>query len=172
MITKQRLLAVAVVGMSIGLVGCPKKAMVKPAEKVSPVRASKEVKEEPSLRGKDYQSSPKVATAYFDFDKADIRSDAKPILTQNADYLKDHAELEVLVEGHCDERGTVAYNLGLGQRRAQAVRQYYASLGVSASRVATISYGKERPVCTESNENCWQQNRRAETKVRSTAKSR
>lgn len=172
MINQQRWVALALVGMSIGLMGCPKKATVKPIG-ATPARSSKAVaKEEPSLRGKEYQSIPEVNTVYFDFDKSEVRSDAKPILAKNSEYLKDNPDMEILVEGHCDGRGTVAYNMALGQRRAQVVRQYYASLGVSSSQVATISYGKERPVCTESTEDCWQRNRRAETKVRSTAKSR
>lgn len=165
---RQRWMAVALVGMSIGLVGCPKKAAVKPSEKATK-RQPIETKEEPTIRGKEYRAIPQVAMVYFDFDKAELRSDAKPALKKNAEYLETHADLEVLVDGHCDERGTVAYNLGLGQRRAQAVRQYYASLGVSADRVATISYGKEKPVCADSTEDCWQRNRRAESKVRSTS---
>jgi peptidoglycan-associated lipoprotein len=99
--------------------------------------------------------------AYFDYDKADLRDDARATLAGNADWLKKYPSIQVLIEGHCDERGTSAYNLALGDRRANAARDYLASLGVDATRVKTVSYGKERPGCTESTEACWQKNRRA-----------
>lgn len=101
-----------------------------------------------------------VHDAYFDYDKSDIRSDAQQALQQTAEYLKANASIKVTIEGHCDERGSTEYNLGLGQRRADAVKQYLTSLGVTADRMTTISYGKEKPVCMEHNETCWQQNRR------------
>lgn len=103
----------------------------------------------------------RIRDAYFDFDKADIRPDARVALTQSAELLREYPESRVLIEGHCDERGTTEYNLGLGDRRANAAREFLVSLGVSADRVETISYGKERPFCFESNEECWQTNRRA-----------
>jgi len=99
--------------------------------------------------------------ALFDYDKSDLRDDARATLAANADWLKKYPSIQVLVEGHCDERGTSAYNLALGDRRANAARDYLASLGVDGSRLKTVSYGKERPICTESNEGCWQRNRRA-----------
>lgn len=99
--------------------------------------------------------------ALFDYDKADLRDDARSVLAANADWLKKFSTVQVLIEGHCDERGTAAYNLALGDRRANAARDYFASLGVDASRIKTVSYGKERPICTDSNEACWQRNRRA-----------
>jgi peptidoglycan-associated lipoprotein len=101
-----------------------------------------------------------VQDAYFDYDKADIRADAREALTKTADFLRRHAEVKVTIEGHCDERGSTEYNLTLGDRRAQAVRQYVTSLGISADRLNTVSYGKEKPVCTDHNEECWQKNRR------------
>lgn len=101
-----------------------------------------------------------VHDAYFDYDKSDIRSDAQQALQQTAEYLKANASIKVTIEGHCDERGSTEYNLGLGQRRADAVKQYLTSLGVTADRMTTISYGKEKPFCMEHNETCWQQNRR------------
>ncbi|HZT31799.1 MAG TPA: OmpA family protein [Bryobacteraceae bacterium] len=101
--------------------------------------------------------------AYFDFDKSDIRSDAKDALTSDADALKsifnDFPSGVVVVEGHCDERGSAEYNLGLGDRRSTATKDFLVQLGVPADRLKTISYGKERPVCTEHNEECWQKNR-------------
>jgi peptidoglycan-associated lipoprotein len=99
--------------------------------------------------------------ALFDYDKADLRDDARSVLAANADWLKKFSSVQVLIEGHCDERGTAAYNLALGDRRANAARDYLASLGVDASRIKTVSYGKERPICSDSNEGCWQRNRRA-----------
>lgn len=103
----------------------------------------------------------KVRDAYFDFDRADIRPDARVALTQTAEFLREYPKARVLVEGHCDERGSTEYNLGLGDRRANAAREFLTSLGIAAGRVETISYGKERPFCFESNEECWQLNRRA-----------
>jgi peptidoglycan-associated lipoprotein len=101
-----------------------------------------------------------VRDAYFDYDKADIRPDARASLSQTADFLKGHPSIKTTIEGHCDERGSTEYNLALGDRRATAVKQYLVSLGVSADRLSTVSFGKEKPFCNESNESCWQQNRR------------
>ena len=101
-----------------------------------------------------------VQDAYFDLDKADIRSDARAALAKSADFLRNYPQVKVVVEGHCDERGSTEYNLALGDRRAAAVKQYLVSLGIGADRVSTVSYGKEKPLCMESNESCWQQNRR------------
>ncbi len=101
-----------------------------------------------------------VRDAYFDYDKADIRPDARESLSKTADFLKNYPQIKVTIEGHCDERGSTEYNLGLGDRRASAVKQYVISLGISADRLSTVSYGKEKPFCTESKESCWQQNRR------------
>ncbi len=101
-----------------------------------------------------------VHDAYFDYDKADIRPDGQQALAQTADYLKANPSIKVTIEGHCDERGSTEYNLGLGDRRASAVKQYLVSLGVPADRMTTVSFGKEKPFCMEHNETCWQQNRR------------
>ncbi|PYT93082.1 MAG: peptidoglycan-associated lipoprotein Pal [Acidobacteria bacterium] len=101
-----------------------------------------------------------VRDAYFDTDKADIRPDAREALSKTAAFLKSEPSTKVTIEGHCDERGSTEYNLGLGDRRASAVKQYLVSLGVSADRMTTVSFGKEKPVCLEHNETCWQQNRR------------
>jgi len=101
-----------------------------------------------------------VQDAYFDLDKADIRSDARAALGKTADFLRNYPQIKVVIEGHCDERGSTEYNLALGDRRAAAVKQYMVSLGIGADRISTVSYGKEKPFCMESNESCWQQNRR------------
>ena len=101
-----------------------------------------------------------VQDAYFDFNKADIRADARAALAKTADFLRNYPQIRVTIEGHCDERGSTEYNLALGDRRAGAVKQYLVSLGLSADRISTVSFGKEKPFCSQSNEACWQQNRR------------
>jgi peptidoglycan-associated lipoprotein len=101
-----------------------------------------------------------VRDAFFDFNKADIRSDAREALTKDAEFLRTYPPVHVTIEGHCDERGSTEYNLGLGARRAQASKNYLVSLGISADRIETVSEGKEQPFCTEHTEECWQQNRR------------
>jgi len=102
-----------------------------------------------------------LADVYFDFDQFLIRPEAGPVLKADAQMLKADIGHQVLIEGHCDERGTLAYNLVLGERRARAVRQYLEDLGVPASAMQITSYGKERPFCRDHSEGCWQSNRRA-----------
>jgi peptidoglycan-associated lipoprotein len=101
-----------------------------------------------------------VQDAFFDYDKADIRADARDALSKTAEFLRSYPQVKIVIEGHCDERGSTEYNLALGDRRAQAAKNFLASLGIAADRMQTVSYGKERPFCSEHNENCWQQNRR------------
>lgn len=96
----------------------------------------------------------------FDYDRADIREADRQALTENAEVLKKFDFIRVTIEGHCDERGTVEYNLALGERRARAAHDYLVSLGVDAARLKTVSYGKEVPVCQQSSEDCWARNRR------------
>jgi len=106
-----------------------------------------------------------VVDAFYDYDKSDIREDARAALTKDADALKaifaSFPDATITVEGHCDERGSAEYNLALGDRRATAAKDFLTQLGVPADKLKTISYGKERPQCTEHNEECWQKNRRA-----------
>jgi peptidoglycan-associated lipoprotein len=101
-----------------------------------------------------------VKDVYFDYDKADVRGDQQSSIQADAQFLNQHPNMNITVEGHCDERGSTEYNLALGDQRASAVKSALTAAGVSASRIKTISYGKEKPFCTESNEACWQQNRR------------
>ena len=108
-------------------------------------------------------------TVHFEYDKYDVKDADRDILQRQAAWLQRYPQVRVTVEGHCDERGTREYNLALGARRANAVKEYLVSVGVSSSRVDTISYGKERPMCTESNESCWSQNRRGVTTITSGA---
>jgi peptidoglycan-associated lipoprotein len=104
---------------------------------------------------------------YFDFDSANLKTDARDALTSTADWLKQHEDLQVMIEGHCDEAGTPEYNQVLGQQRAQSVKSTLAAAGVEAERMATISYGKERPVCTDINEACRSLNRHVEFRIKS-----
>jgi peptidoglycan-associated lipoprotein len=102
---------------------------------------------------------------HFDYNKADLREGDRAVLSKNAEVLKKFDFLKVTVEGHCDERGTVEYNLALGERRAKAAYDYVVSLGVPADRLKTVSYGKEIQVCNDANEACWQRNRRGKFTV-------
>ncbi len=97
----------------------------------------------------------------FDYDKYDVRPDQQSIIQADAAFLAAHPNIKFVIEGHCDERGSTEYNLALGDNRANAAKQALVAAGVGADRIKTISYGKEKPFCTESNEQCWQQNRRA-----------
>lgn len=121
---------------------------------------------EGSLRDKEYAADPELVAVNFDYDKAVLSEESRRVLRENAASLKKRPGVELQVAGHCDERGTTEYNLALGQRRANAVRNYYKYLGVKLSRMSTISYGEERPACQESGEECWSRNRRAETLVK------
>ena len=102
-----------------------------------------------------------IGDVYFDFDKYDLKPEARDRLAKNAAFLREYDTVMVTIEGHCDERGTNEYNIALGDRRANAAADYIASLGISGSRMRTVSYGEEQPVCMEHNEGCWYQNRRA-----------
>ena len=104
-------------------------------------------------------SSP-LKDVYFDFDRYDLREDAREILKANSAWLKANPAAQVQIEGHCDERGTTEYNVALGSRRAESAKDYLVTLGTSADRLSTISYGEEVPVCREQTEECWQNNRR------------
>ena len=106
-------------------------------------------------------------TVHFAYDRSDLNSEDQSILQRQAAWLQKYPTVRVQIQGNCDERGTREYNLALGARRANAVRDYLVSLGVSPERVDTISYGKERPICTESTESCWAQNRRGVTVITS-----
>jgi len=161
---------IALLSLSV-LWGCPKKAEVtatpETPQETAPAPA---VKEEPKAEPSPVvQEEPKeraaAATAglqpvYFDFDRAFIRDDAKTAMKANADWLKANPGVKVRIEGNCDERGTKEYNQALGQRRAASAKKYLTDLGISAKRVSLISYGKEKLVCSESTEECWQKNRR------------
>jgi len=114
-----------------------------------------------------HQKKPVAAKAnlqrvHFDFDRSNIKPEYEPVLRGNASWMQSNKKTVVTIEGHCDERGSVEYNIALGDRRANSTKSYMTNLGVSMDRLNTISYGKERPLCTEHTESCWWQNRRAD----------
>ncbi len=103
----------------------------------------------------------KIKDIYFDFDSYDIRDDARPVLKEVASILTKNKDIKVIIEGHADEKGTNEYNLGLGDRRANSAKEHLISLGIPSARINTISYGEEKPLCSEQTDECWAKNRRA-----------
>ena len=176
------LFAVPVLALSLFLVGCPKRPATTaasappPTGTPSPSAAAPSTTPSPSMTPSpvapstasptnppapsEFRATDNLKDVFFDFDKYDVRPNDAKILDTNAAWLKSNDNL-VLIEGHCDERGTNEYNLALGERRAKATMNYLVAQGVQASRITIISYGKERPTCTEHTESCWAQNRRA-----------
>jgi len=164
---------------SMILAGCAKKVetasetVSPPQERVAPVAPvpseSAKKEEMPVVKEAEVvpQEAPAPATPLalldipFDYDKFAIRPDAKTILEKDAKWLQANSQVKVQIEGHCDERGTSEYNMVLGERRAKATKQLLTAIGIDAKRLSTISYGKERPVCTEHDESCFAKNRRA-----------
>jgi len=136
-----------------------KQGVIREKEEIYSEEVSEGIKKEPA-EVKSFEEL-LIKDIYFDFNKYDIKDKYKENLHRLADYLISHPLTKLIIEGHCDERGTNEYNLALGERRAISVRNYLISLGVPANRIQTVSYGEERPVCEEHNESCWQQNRRA-----------
>ncbi len=136
-------------------------APLAPAQPTTPPTATAPPTTAPATRPspKEFVSIPELKDIYFDFDKYDIRPEDAKTLDANAAWLKSNPNHLVLIEGHCDERGTNEYNLALGERRAKAAMNYLVSQGVQAGRITIISYGEERPVCTEHTEACWAKNR-------------
>src|SRR4030067_136737 len=175
---------ITVLILCIGLVmmGCPKKTVAKDepsvkkeeAAKPEAERAPKEkepaTKEQfekslaaersPGIQGQVFESS-LLKDIHFNFDKYDIRPEDAAILKENAALLKKNPNVKIQIEGHCDERGTVEYNLALGERRANSAKKYYISLDISPDRISTISYGEERPLDPSHNEEAWAKNRRS-----------
>ena len=134
-------------------VTAPKVAQVTPQVNVN----EKELPEVQRLK-KELQG--KLKDIHFNFDKSELESDAKPVLNDLANILSKHPILKVIVEGNCDDRGTREYNLALGEKRASAAKQYLISRGIPSAKIDTISYGKEKPLCPESTDECWAKNRR------------
>ena len=170
------LLTLVLAASFVGVTGCKKKPPeepVQPAPAPAPAPAPEPEPEpapppppppkpaapaRPSLATLNSQ----LRTIYFDFDKSDIRMDASGTLAANAELMSRYEDLNILIEGHCDERGTIEYNLALGDRRASATRQALIERGIAGSRIQTISYGEERPADPGHNESAWSKNRRAE----------
>jgi len=153
------------------LSGCPPPATSKPEASPASAQASAKGKPTTAAKSKTPASSlearregkPPAAgplkDIYFEFDRYDLKPDARATLKVNADWLKANPSARVEVEGHCDERGTNEYNLALGAKRAQAAKDYLVTLGIATGRLSTMSYGEELPVCKEQTEGCWQKNR-------------
>lgn len=153
--------------LALGLVGCGKNAPPPP-----PPPPPEEPPPPPPTEADLFRSATigdlevNLQEVYFDYDKSDLRADARDTLGKNADWLERSYNTAVVeLEGHCDERGTEQYNLALGERRARAAMDYLVSLGVPSQRLQIVSFGEERPQCSSSNEDCWQRNRRAYSKI-------
>ncbi len=145
-------------------VACQKKvvdATPEPVAEEEPVK--EEPKEEPVVAAPVYKTPDVIMQEdiYYDFDKSTLTPAAQDNLLRKAEWLRENPDATVTIEGHCDERGTNEYNLALGDRRAESAKAFLADLGIDASRLTTISYGEERPVCPQSDEECWAKNRRS-----------
>jgi peptidoglycan-associated lipoprotein len=160
----------------VTLWGCPKKAEVTTTPETQTEKAAPSVTPAPSTEATITETKPEMKaespneksgvtaeglkSIYFDFDKSFIRDDAKDTMKMNVEWLKANPNAKVRIEGNCDERGTVEYNQTLGQRRAMSAKKYLSNMGISAHRISLISYGKEKPLCSQHEESCWQKNRR------------
>jgi len=186
MAKKSLIITILILCIGLIMMGCPKKPVVKEepiakkedvakieAERVAKEKESK-AKEEfekslvakrtPGIEGEVFESS-LLKDIHFDFDKCDVRPEDMAILRENAALLKKYPNVKVQIEGHCDERGTIEYNLALGERRATSTKNYLVSLGISTDRLSTISYGKEKPLDPGHHEEAWAKNRRAHTVI-------
>ena len=167
---KLRLVTMAAVLVLAGCASKPKPAPEAPPPAPPPSSALQGQVESTVVPGSVQDFRVNVGdTVHFDYDKYAVTSEDRDLLQRQASWLQKYPQVRVTIEGHCDERGTREYNLALGARRANSVKEYLVSLGVSSARMDTISYGKERPICTESNESCWSQNRRGVTTITSGA---
>ncbi len=148
--------------------GCASRKQVSTTQATPPPPAPTETKPEtppppppPPPQEQPEETTAALQDAFFDFDDFSLRADAKAALDADGKYLEKNAGMNVIVEGHCDERGSVEYNLALGEKRARAAKDYLVSYGVAANRMTTISYGKERPFDPGHSEDAWSKNRRA-----------
>ena len=182
---KSLVIMILILCVGLFLMGCPKKTVMKEepsmtkedaaarerAIKEQELKAKEEAakqdleksliaKKEPGIEGTVFESS-LLKDIHFDFDKYDIRSQDTEILKENAALLKKYPNVKIQIEGHCDERGTTEYNVALGERRANSTKRYLLSLGISADRLSTISYGEEKPADPGHTEDAWAKNRRA-----------
>lgn len=150
--------------ITLSLSACAKKQMVK--KDAEELEDDEFESEELDIHGKNFVVSRHLDTIRFAYDSSKLSSEARDLLAANAKYLMKKSNLEILTEGHCDERGTIGYNLALGQKRGAIVRKYYLALGIEPERVGSLSYGEEKLLCFEHSEDCWSKNRRVETKIR------
>ncbi len=183
MTRKSIIITILILCFGLIVIGCPKKTTVREEPSVKKEEAAKaeaerakeaKAKEQfekslvaektPGIAGEVFESS-MLKDIRFDFDRYNLRPGDASILRENAALLKKYPNVKVQIEGHCDERGTVEYNLALGERRANGAKDYLVSLGISQSRISTISYGKEKPLDPSHNEAAWTKNRRAHTVV-------
>ncbi|MGB7576251.1 MAG: peptidoglycan-associated lipoprotein Pal [Thermodesulfobacteriota bacterium] len=180
--TKKSLIVIFILCFGLIMIGCPKKTAVKEepsvqkeaakaeAERAKETKAKEQFEKSlvaektPGIAGEVFESS-LLKDIHFDFDKYDIRPGDAALLKENAALLNKYPNVKIQMEGHCDERGTVEYNLALGERRANQAKNYLVSLGISSARISTISYGKEKPLDPGHNEEAWAKNRRAHTVV-------
>jgi len=191
MTKKSFIITILILCIGLILIGCPKKTVVKDepsvkkeesaaakaeAERIArerEARAREEAtkkelekslvsKKEPGIEGVVFESS-LLKDIYFDFDRYDVRPEDAPILKENAALLKKYPNVKIQIEGHCDERGTIEYNLALGERRANSTKNYLVTLGISPERISIISYGEEKPFDPGHSEEAWAKNRRAHT---------
>ena len=178
--TKKSLIIIFILCFGLIMIGCPKKTAVKEepsvqkeaakaeAERAKETKAKEQFEKSlvaektPGIAGEVFESS-LLKDIHFDFDKYDIRPGDAALLKENAALLNKYTNVKIQVEGHCDERGTVEYNLALGERRANSAKNYLVSLGIPPARISTISYGKEKPLDPGQNEEAWAKNRRAHT---------
>ncbi len=162
------MLSCALALMLISAVGCSKKVAETappPPDQGQPIETTTDTQ----TTTPDPEPEPErvaLEDVFFDFDQAELRVDARDVLTMNAEMLARHPETRILIEGHCDERGTNEYNLALGDRRAQTARDFFVRYGIDATRIETISYGEERPFAMGHTENAWSLNRRAHFVIR------
>lgn len=180
--TKKSLIIIFILCFGLIMIGCPKKTAMKEEPSVQKEAAKAEAERAKETKAKEQfekslvaEKTPGIAgevfersllkDIHFDFDKYDIRPGDAALLKENAALLNKYPNVKVQVEGHCDERGTVEYNLALGERRANHAKNYLVSLGISPARISTISYGKEKPLDPGHNEEAWAKNRRAHTVV-------
>jgi peptidoglycan-associated lipoprotein len=183
MTKKSLIITIFILCFGLIMIGCPKKTVMKEEPSVKKEEAAKaeaEVAKEkatkeqfekslvaektPGIEGQVFESS-LLKDIHFDFDRYDIRPSDAAILKENAALLNKFTNVKIQIEGHCDERGTVEYNLALGERRATSAKNYLVSLGIDSVRISTISYGEEKPLDPSHNEEAWAKNRRAHTLV-------
>ncbi len=177
---RKRIPFLMIVGFAILLVGCPKKVSPpkKAAEPAKPREApvtraqvpkpppppAPKVDEESVKRAREFQRAMRAFESelvHFDFDRSDIKDEFKSVLARKADFLRRFGNVRIQIEGHCDERGSIQYNLALGDRRANSAKSYLVALGIDRNRISSISFGEERPMERASHEAAWGKNRRA-----------